>query len=171
MYARALYEAAREKGSLEVVREELADLAHTLDEMPDLERVLVDRELDTTLKVKLLEQILARSNELVRNLAALMAEKGRAAEIREVAAEFEGLVSAEERILSVEVTTAEELSDNDFERILADIERKSGRKVSASRSVEPELIGGIVLQAGSMRLDASVRGQFDRLRQELGAGR
>ena len=139
--------------------------------MPDLERVLVDRELDTTLKVKLLEQILARSNELVRNLAALMAEKGRAAEIREVAAEFEGLVSAEERILSVEVTTAEELSDNDFERILADIERKSGRKVSASRSVEPELIGGIVLQAGSMRLDASVRGQFDRLRQELGAGR
>jgi F-type H+-transporting ATPase subunit delta len=153
------------------VRAELADLAHALDEVPDLERVLADRELDTTVKVELLEQVLARSNELVRNVAALMAEKGRAAEIREVAAEFEGLVSAEERVLSVEVTTAQELSDADFERILADIERKSGRRVSASRSVEPELIGGIVLQAGSMRLDASVRGQFDRLRQALGAGR
>jgi len=139
--------------------------------VPDLERVLVDRELDTTVKIELLERVLARSNALVRNLAALMAEKGRAGEIREVAAEFALLASAEERVLSVELTTAQALSDADFERILADIERKSGRKVSASRSVEPGLIGGIVLQAGSMRLDASVRGQFDRLRQALGAGR
>ena len=47
------------------------------------------------------------------------------------------------------------------------IEKASGRKVQATRSVDPELIGGIVLQAGSMRLDASVRGRLDRLRQEL----
>ncbi len=139
--------------------------------MPELARLLADSELDTALKVELVERVLAGSNLLVRNTVALLAEKGRAGEIAEVEAEFEALASAEERVLSVEVTTAHELSEQDFEAILADIERKSGRKVQASRSVEPELIGGIVLQAGSLRLDASIRGQFDRLRQELGAGR
>jgi F-type H+-transporting ATPase subunit delta len=140
-----------------------------LDEVPELDRVLADREVETSVKVGLLEQVLARSNVLVRNLAALLAEKGRAGEIREVAEEFTALLGTEQRVLSVEVTTAHELSDADFERILADIERKSGQKVTASRSVEPDLIGGIVLQAGSLRLDASVRGQFDRLRRELRA--
>ena len=70
-------------------------------------------------------------------------------------------------MLDVELTTAHELSDAEFERIVAEIEKKSGRKVQATRSVDPDLIGGIVLQAGSMRLDASVRGRLDRLRQEL----
>jgi F-type H+-transporting ATPase subunit delta len=139
--------------------------------VPELAQLLADRELDTAVKVSLVERVLAGSNALVRNTVALLAEKGRAGEIAEVDAEFEALASAEERVLSVEVTTAHELSEQDFEAILADIERKSGRKVQASRSVEPELIGGIVLQAGSLRLDASIRGQFDRLRQELGAGR
>ncbi len=139
--------------------------------MPELDRLLADSETDTAVKIDVITRVLAGSNVLVRNVAALLAEKGRAAELREVAAEFEALVSVEERVLSVELTTAEELSEAEFDRILADIERKAGRKVEASRSVEPALIGGIILQAGSMRLDASVRGQFERLRQELGAGR
>jgi F-type H+-transporting ATPase subunit delta len=138
-----------------------------LDEVPELDRVLADREVETSVKVGLLEQVLARSNELVRNFAALLAEKGRAGEIREVAEEFTALVGSEQRVLNVEVTTAHELSETEFGRILADIERKSGQKVTASRSVEPDLIGGIVLQAGSLRLDASVRGQFERLRRDL----
>ena len=51
------------------------------------------------------------------------------------------------------------------------IEKASGRKVQASRAVDPALIGGIVLQAGSMRLDASVRGRLERLRQTLATTR
>jgi F-type H+-transporting ATPase subunit delta len=114
-----------------------------------------------------LEQILGTGEELVTNFARLVVEKGRAGEIREIAAEFEALVAAEERVLDVELTTAGELSEKEFQSIVADIEKKSGRKVQATHSIDPELIGGIVLQAGSLRLDASVRGQFDRLRQEL----
>ena len=98
-------------------------------------------------------------------------EKGRAGEIRAIAEEFEALVAEQARVLDVEVTTASELSDADFERIVADIEKRSGRAVQASRTVDPNLIGGIVLQAGSMRVDASVRGRLDRLRQELATTR
>ena len=76
-----------------------------------------------------------------------------------------------DRVLDVELTTAHELSDAEFDRILGQIEQASGRKVKASRTVNPDLIGGIVLQAGSMRLDASVRGRLERLRQTLATTR
>jgi F-type H+-transporting ATPase subunit delta len=135
--------------------------------VPELAAVLDDPEAETTVKAEILDQILDGADELVRNFARLAVEKGRASELVEMAAEFETLVAAEARVLDVELTTAAELSDADFERIVSDIEKKSGRKVQATRSVDPELIGGIVLQAGSLRLDASVKGRLDRLRQEL----
>jgi F-type H+-transporting ATPase subunit delta len=133
--------------------------------------VLENPELDSNVKAAVLDQVLGGADELVRNFVRLVVEKGRAGEVREIVAEFETLVAEQERILDVELTTAHELSEAEFARIRADIEEKSGRKVQASRTVDPALIGGIVLQAGSMRLDASVRGRLERLRQQLSATR
>jgi F-type H+-transporting ATPase subunit delta len=72
-----------------------------------------------------------------------------------------------EQRLTVELTTANELTDDEASEIVRQIEKASGRPVDASRSVDPSLIGGIVLQAGSMRVDASVRGRLERLRRQL----
>ena len=87
--------------------------------------------------------------------------------ITEIVREFDRLLAAEERRLAVELTTAYDLSDDEASGILEQIEKASGRKVEASRQVDPNLIGGFVLQAGSMRVDASVRGRIERLRHEL----
>ncbi len=135
--------------------------------MPALRELLTDREGDTRAKAGALEEILEGANELVRNFVLLLLEKGRGGELRAMVEAFDALVTTDERVLDVELTTAVELSDAQFSGILEQIEKKSGRKVSASRSVDAGLIGGIVLQAGSMRLDASVRGRLDRLRHEL----
>ena len=69
--------------------------------------------------------------------------------------------------LRVELTTAIELSEDDARRILEQIERVSGRRLRAARSVDPTLIGGFVLRAGSHRVDASVRGRLEQLRRQL----
>jgi F-type H+-transporting ATPase subunit delta len=138
-----------------------------LDEVPELDALLSNPETESHVKADVLDRILGGADELVRNFLRLLIEKGRAAEVREVVADFEELVAAEERILDVELTTAQELTEEEFRRILGRIETASGRKVQATRAVDPDLIGGIVLQAGSMRLDASVRGRLDRLRHEL----
>ena len=153
------------------MRSELSDLAAAIGEVPELEGLLDNPETESRVKADVLEQILGSSDELVRNFTRIVIEKGRAGELRAIAAELEALVAEQARVLDVEVTTASELSDADFKRIVADIEKRSGRAVQASRSVDPDLIGGIVLQAGSMRLDASVRGRLDRLRQELATTR
>ena len=108
------------------------------------------------------------ADELVVNFVRLLVEKGRAARDRARSPTSSTRSSRpSERVLDVELTTAHELSDDEFERILAQIEKASGRKVQATRNVDPDLIGGIVLQAGSMRLDASVRGRLERLRHDL----
>ena len=139
--------------------------------MPELAALLVNPETDSRVKADVLERVLGKADELVRNFVRLLAEKGRAGEIREIAAEFEVLVAAEQNVLDVELTTAHELSDSEFDGIVGQIAKASGRDVHATRSVDPDLIGGLVLQAGSMRLDASVRGRLERLRQQFATTR
>ena len=135
--------------------------------MPQLAEVLTNPETDPGVKADVLVQVLGEADELVLNFVRLLSEKGRTAELPTIAAELDALADAQEDILDVELTTAHELSEEEFGDILGRIERSSGRKVQATRTVDPDLIGGIVLQAGSMRLDASVKGRLDRLRQEL----
>jgi F-type H+-transporting ATPase subunit delta len=154
-----------------VVHEQLADFVASLDEVPDLSALLANQETESRVKADVIERVLGNSDELVRNFVRLLIEKGRATEVREIAREFDALVHAEDKVLDVDLTTAHELSKDEFERILGLIEKASGRKVQATRSVDEDLIGGIVLQAGSMRLDASVRGRLERLRHQLATTR
>jgi F-type H+-transporting ATPase subunit delta len=135
--------------------------------VPELYALLRNPQLDPGRKSAILEELLGDSDELVRNFLRLLTEKGRISEIDEIGREFERLSAEEEGVLNVELTTAVELSDEEAESIVAQIESASGRTVEATRRVDSELVGGIVLQVGSMRLDASVRGRLERLRQEL----
>lgn len=171
MYARALYEAARDKGRVDQVREELADFVAAEREVPELRELLRNPQLEHHVKAAALQELLGGEEALVRNFLMLLTEKGRAGEIDEIGREFERIVADAEGILDVELTTAVELSDEEARSVIGKIEQASGRKVVASRRVDSELIGGIVLQAGSMRLDGSVRGRLDRLRTELKTAR
>ncbi|MGH3081540.1 MAG: ATP synthase F1 subunit delta [Gaiellaceae bacterium] len=167
IYAKALFDAAKEKGRLEPVRDELHDFADAVDQVPQLRALLESPEVESRDKMTALREILADSDELVRNFLLLVVEKGRAPELAEIVREFDALVAAEEGILDVELTTAVELSDAEATKLLEQIEQVSGRRLRATREVDPELIGGFVLRAGSHRADASVRGRLQRLGREL----
>jgi F-type H+-transporting ATPase subunit delta len=167
IYANALFEAAKENGRLEQVRDDLHAFADAVAEVPELHALLVNPEIDSRVRADALADLLADADELVRNFIRLVAEKGRTEELDAMVREFDALVAAEEGILDVELTTAVQLSEEEAERILGQIEQVSGRRLRASRTVEPALIGGFVLQAGSYRADASVRGRLERLRREL----
>jgi F-type H+-transporting ATPase subunit delta len=136
-------------------------------DVPELRAVLRNPELDPETKAGIVVEVIGGANELLRNFLRLAAEKGRIGEIEEIARELDRLMAAEEGRLDVELTTAFELSDSEASAILKQIQEASGRKVDATRKVDPKLIGGFVLQAGSMRVDASVRGRIERLRREL----
>ena len=166
-YARALFEAAKDAGRIDEVRDELATFVEAVDEVPELRSLIRNPELDPLTKAAALDAVLEGADELIRNFVRVVTEKGRAAQLDEIAREYEALVAAEEQILSVELTTAYELSDDEAAAIVKQIEEASGQRVEAARTVDPDLIGGLVLKAGSLEVDSSVRGRLDRLRRDL----
>jgi F-type H+-transporting ATPase subunit delta len=153
------------------VSEELADFAAAVRDVPELRAALRNPQLEPRTKVAVIDELVGDADELIHNFLRLVAEKGRIGQIEEIAREFDRLMAREERRLNVELTTARELSEAEARDLLQQIERASGRKVEATRRIDPNLIGGFVLQAGSMRVDASVRGRLEGLRQELVRGR
>ena len=172
IYANALFESAKEQGKLEAVRTELAEFLQAMEQVPELRALLESPEVDTHERVAALRSILGDVDESVRNFLLLVAEKGRTHELPAIAREFEVLVAREEGILDVELTTAVELSDDEASQILGRIESVSDRRLRATRKVDPNLIGGFVLQAGSHRVDASIRSRLQTLRRQLtGTGR
>lgn len=162
-----MFGAAKDAGRLAEVHEALADFAVALEQSPELRSVLRNPQLDPTAKAEILGDIAGDEEKLFKNFLLVAAEKGRAGELEEIAREFERLMAREERRLNVALTTARELTDDEARAIVAQIEKAVGRKVEATRTVDPDLVGGIVLEAGSHRADASVRGRLERLRQEL----
>jgi F-type H+-transporting ATPase subunit delta len=167
MYARALFAAARDADRVDAVASEVAAIADAMDDVPELRAFLRNPQIEPAGKAAVLEQLTGDADELVRNFVRLVAEKGRAGEIPEISAELDALVAHAENRLTVELTTSYELSDAEAASIVQTIEKASGRTVEATRTVDPGLIGGIVLQIGSHRADGSVRGRLERLRHQL----
>jgi F-type H+-transporting ATPase subunit delta len=167
IYAEALFGAAKDAGRLAPVHEALSDFAAAAASSPELRSVLRNPQLESHAKAGILKDLAGDSEPLFTNFLQVTAEKGRAGEIEDIAKEFEQLMAAEEKRLTVELTTARDLTDGEADAILKEIEQAAGRKVDATRKVDPDLVGGIVLQVGTLRVDASVRGRLERLRHEL----
>jgi F-type H+-transporting ATPase subunit delta len=136
-------------------------------ESSELRGVLRNPQLESRVKAQVVEDVVGDADVLLRNFLQLVAQKGRIGEIEEMARELDRLVAADERRLNVELTTAIELSEDDARGIVQQIEKATGRRVEATRRVDPALIGGLVLQADTLRVDSSVRGRIERLRHEL----
>jgi F-type H+-transporting ATPase subunit delta len=166
-YARSLFEAAREAGRVPAVRRDLGDFVEAERQVPELGELLRNPQLDKRAKTAAVDAVAGDADPLVLNLLRLLVEKGRGGEVGQVAEEFERMAAAEEGELSVELTTAYELTDEEARAIVSQIEQRSGRKVEANRTVDPELIGGMVLQVGSRRVDASIRGRIEQLGRDL----
>jgi F-type H+-transporting ATPase subunit delta len=167
VYAEALRDAAQEKKRLDAVRKQFDEFAAALHDSDELLRFLRNPQVELRTKLAALEDLLKGSDELFLNFVRLLADKSRIAEIEQVYEEWTRLLAQQERILELELQTAVELSDQEAAKVVGQIEKASGRKVVATRTVDPDLIGGLVVQAGSLRLDASVRGRLEQLREQL----
>lgn len=169
IYAKALFDAAKDAGRLDQVRTDLGDLVEATEASPELRGLLLNPQIDVRAKQAGLDAVFGEADAVFRNFLRLLAQKGRLGQVAEIRREFERLVADEERVLEVELVTASELSRAEADDIVAKIAQASGRKIEATRSVDPSLIGGMVLQAGSFRADASVRGRLNSLKHELAA--
>src|SRR5215213_5050333 len=155
VYARSLFEVAQEQGKLDLVRDQLGAYADALDETRELQVFFFSPYFSTTEKQDGLDRAITDADETVGNFLELLIENHRTPVIFRVRREFDRLWREENKLLPVTVTSAVELDQATVNQIGDRIAQQTGRKIDLSASVEPDIIGGIVVRVGNSILDAS----------------
>ena len=170
VYARSLFEVAKEGGKLDVVREQLGQIADTLSENRDLQVFFFSPYFSTDEKKAGLSKALEDVDDTVENFLALLIEKHRTPAVFRIRQRFEALWQDENKILPVHITSAIELDEQTVTNIGNRIGERTGRKVELRSDVDPNILGGIVLQVGNNVLDASIRNRLENLRKHVARG-
>lgn len=167
VYARALLDAARDAGAVDTVRAELADFVQALAESQALRGVLGNPQIDTAAKQRVVASLTEGFHPLVRNVLQVLLERGRFAIVDGLRGEFEALVSVKDEVARVQVTSAVELTDATRSKIAARVEAVTGRRVALETTIDPAIVGGLVLRVGDRIVDGSVRSRIRQLRRRL----
>jgi F-type H+-transporting ATPase subunit delta len=168
-YAKALFMAAKEAGStVEVVRE-LDGLEKAVTEHAGVRDVL-GRPWIKGADRRAIATAIAASNgagRLVQNFAGLVADRGRADHLVEIAAAYRALVDEDLGQVRAQVSSAVALSDANKRGLESRLQRVLGKRIILEERMDRTLLGGFIAQIGSLVLDASLDGQLATMRERL----
>jgi F-type H+-transporting ATPase subunit delta len=167
VYARSLFEVAKDQDKLDTVRDELGEFADALNESRELQVFLFSPYFSTQEKTEGLDRAISGADETVVNFLKLLIEKHRTPAIFRVRNEFDQLWEQENKLLPVQVTSAVELPESTVKQIGDRISEQTDRKVDLSSRVDPDILGGIVVRVGNSVLDASIRNRLENLRKQV----
>jgi F-type H+-transporting ATPase subunit delta len=170
VYARSLFEVAREQDKMDLLREQLGQIADALDEHRQLATFFFSPYFSTQEKQDGLGRILSGADESLVNFISLLIENHRMPVIFRIRQEYERLWDEEHRVLPVEITSAIELDQSTTESLGRTIGERAGRKVQLAAHVDPDILGGIVVRIGNSILDASIRNRLEQLRRHVAQG-
>ena len=170
VYARSLFEVAREQGKLDVLREQLGQFADALDQNRELAVFFFSPYFSSAEKVDGLARILDAADEALVNFLELLIENHRMPVIFRIRVRYEQLWEEEHRMLPVEITSAIELDPDTTDALGRSIGERAGRRVKLAARVDPDILGGIVLRVGNSILDASIRNRLEQLRRHVAQG-
>jgi F-type H+-transporting ATPase subunit delta len=167
VYASALHQAATDAGRVQDVDRDLDGFIAALGEKETALRALVNPGLPRDAKRRILTRMLEQADPLARNAVLVLAAHGRLSLLIDVQTAFAELAAEDEQILTIEVTTAVELKKAELDALAKRISEAVGRQAQVTASVDPTLIGGLVLRARNVLVDASVKRRLEELRRVL----
>jgi F-type H+-transporting ATPase subunit delta len=167
VYARSLFEVAKDRDKLDTVREQLGQFADALDGNRELQVFFFSPYFSTQEKKEGLTKALSGTEEILDNFLELLIEKHRMPAVFRVRREIDRMWERENRLLPVEVTSAIELDESTVRQIGDRIGEQTGQKIELSARVEPDILGGIVVRVGNSIIDASIRARLEQLRKQV----
>ena len=167
VYGRSLLQGARERGKLDLVREQLGAVADALAQNRELQIFFFSPYFSTDEKQNALERMIDGADEVLMNFLKLLIEKHRMPVIFRVRSQYERLWEEENRTLPVEITSAVELDSATTDSVGRAIGERTGRRVTLAARVDPDILGGIVVRVGNSILDASIRNRLEQLRRHV----
>ena len=164
-YALALFELARDERQLETVGASLASLKRALAESEDLRKLvsspLVDRE--QSLRTIAATADAMRLDPITANFLGVLARNRRLSQLGNVIRAFDMLAARHRGEITAEVVSARPLGDDQIAALKANLGARMGRDVAVDLSVDPSILGGLVVKVGSRMIDGSIRTKLNTL--------
>jgi len=167
VYARALFEVAKEHGILDEVRDDLTQFAQALSDTRELAVFFFSPYFSTQEKKDGLKRVVTGAEPAFMNFLEALIERHRMPAIFRIRDDYQEMWEDERHLLTVEVTSAIELDKATVSSIGDRIGEQTKRTVELSSKVDPDILGGIVLRVGNVILDASIRARLEQLRKQV----
>jgi F-type H+-transporting ATPase subunit delta len=167
VYARSLFEVAKDSDKLDDIRAQLGEFADALADSHELQVFFFSPYFSTQEKEEGLDKALDGADPVFENFLKLLIENHRMPVLFRVRRAYEGLWREENKLLPVQITSAVELDKSTVKELGDRIAEQTGRKIDLAAEVEPDILGGIVVRVGNAVLDASVRNRLEQLRKQV----
>lgn len=171
-YAQALLDVAAEKGDPAKLREELREVVKLMEEHEDLAAVLTHPALSAERKRGVLGALFTekRASELLRRLLDLLVRRDRLSLLPAIEASFAAQWNARRGVITAEAVSAAPLDAAQNTALSAAIRKATGLEVELKPTVDPSLMGGLLVRMGGRTYDGSVRRRLRALRERLAQG-
>ncbi|WP_232491961.1 F0F1 ATP synthase subunit delta [Novosphingobium kaempferiae] len=168
-YASALFDLASENGAVSAVETDLDNLGQAIRESDELAALIRNPQISREAAAKAIDAVAGVLNvsPLTKNFLGVLAGNRRLSALPEIIRAFAAIAAAQRGEATAEVTSAHALSDDQVEQLRQKLEVREGRKVKIKTSVDPELLGGLVVTIGSKRIDSSIRTRLNSLAQAM----
>ena len=168
-YASALFDLASEKGCVSAVEADLENLGAALAESADLAALIRNPEISRGDLGKAMAALgdLLKLSDLTKNFLGVLAQNRRLAELPAGIRAFAAIAAAQRGEVTAEVASAHPLSDEQTSLLQEKLKAREGRNVKIRTSVDPSLLGGLVVTIGSRRIDSSIRTRLNSLAQAM----
>ena len=168
-YARALLSLAEKAGQIDAVREEL-DVLESLAKqtsklVPFLSNPVVASEKRRQVLVQALDSV--KVSDLTRRFCLFLLEKNRIKVLHDIVSAFDELCDERNKIIRAKVVSARPLAQEEAAQFESLLIAKTGKKVLVEFDEDPELIGGVRVQLGSLVYDGSVQGELERVQETM----
>ncbi|WP_420603454.1 ATP synthase F1 subunit delta [Flagellimonas sp.] len=166
-YAKATLDFAIEKKAADAVEKDMREISATVSENTELQNLLESPVVKGEVKKNSLQQIFKGSNEITKGLIGTLTDNKRIALLQEVALKY---IILHEQLKGEDVayvTTAVPLTGDLEKKILSEVTKITGNKVTIENKIDESIIGGFVLRVGDLQYDASVANKLNGLKREF----
>lgn len=167
VYARSLFQVAKEQGKIDLIKEQIDQFSQALNENRDFSIYFFSPYFSTEEKKNGLGTCLDGADKSFLNFLELLIENHRVPAIHRIRDRYQKLWEEENKLLSVEVTSAVQLDPQVIGKLGEQIGNHTGRKVDIKTGVDEAIIGGIVLRVGNSILDASIKNRLEKFKQQV----
>ncbi|MBU2589087.1 MAG: F0F1 ATP synthase subunit delta [Alphaproteobacteria bacterium] len=170
-YASALFDLASESGKVTAVESDLETLGAALADSGDLAALTTNPQLARDVQGKAMAAVAKKLklSALTTNFLGVLAGNRRLAKLPAIIAAFKAIAAAQRGEVTATVTSAHPLGDDQIAALKTRLTAREGRTVMLSASVDPDLLGGLVVTIGSQRIDASIRTRLNSLAKAMQA--